>query len=534
MSTTGYLTQADIIKLKLLTDKAMLDSKQIGQMIAMDRASVKKRMMHEGVRYYDVDHDILKAKKTYYVEHVQFEDPTASNERLPHPFHRIMVDQKVSYLLGNPPTISVEKPDIVDKNNMTPEEQAETEASDVFREAITKALGTTFFDVLNDWAKGASNKSEEWLHFYITPKGKLAWTITDAEGIIPIYDTQYEEDLVGLVRYYTYEIIDEAGKAHTRLKVEWWTKQLVEYWIETMEHNFIYDTSYPVNPGPHWFTFNTQKPDDRSWNSWGLVPFVPLKNNSNGSTDLLPVKALIDAFDKIESGLVNDLNDFQELILVLKGYQALSAKAQQGLSELAIFKQNLRVHKVVTVAENGSVEPLRVEVPVEAKTKVMEILRREIFYFGMGVDLDSERFGGDASGVALKFLYSGLDLKANQLWRKMQESLKQAMVFIVTFINNTENTQYDPAKITFAANKTMIFNEKEKVESVMAASPAMSKETTLANLPYVDNVDMELKRIEAEEAKRLETAAALQDAAPDGQGGPGDAANGQGRQSTDQ
>lgn len=53
---------------------------------------------------------------------------------------------------------------------------------------------------------------------------------------------------------------------------------------------------------------------------FGEVPFIPFYNNNIHTDDLRNIKPLIDVYDKVYSGFINDLDDIQELIFVLSGY----------------------------------------------------------------------------------------------------------------------------------------------------------------------------------------------------------------------
>ncbi len=51
------------------------------------------------------------------------------------------------------------------------------------------------------------------------------------------------------------------------------------------------------------------------------LPFIPFRNNAIGTTDLEVVKELVDCYDKVYSGFINHLDDIQELIFILAGYE---------------------------------------------------------------------------------------------------------------------------------------------------------------------------------------------------------------------
>ncbi len=509
---TGYLNPTELTNLKIMADSAMINSNMLNDLIQRDLMSPLKRRMNEGVNYYNCKHDILDHINYYYVDSVKTEDKVKANNRIPHPFHKILVDQKTAYIVGKPVVVSVKPPEVEDEKNPTPEEQSLLEDAKEFQECLTEKLGKRFNKVLHDWVKGASNKSQEYVHFYITPvnpvtkKAELKYIICPAQQIIPIYDTQYEEELIAVIRYYTYDLIDAKGHMEQRYKLEYWDKNEVKYWAQNINNVFVHDPDYTVNPAPHWFSWNTQTPDEKINHAWGRVPFIPLWNNSELKTDLEAIKSLMDAYDSVKSGWMNDLEDFQELIYVLKDYQGVSEEARKGYSELGYFVHNLKTHKAIAVDGSGDVTTLKAEIPVEAKEKFLQITRKEIFYFGEGIDVDNEKFGNSPSGVSLKFLYASLDLKADRIQTNLEIVLEDFVWFVTEYINNSENKSYDYSEVQFTFNRAVIFNEKEKIDELVASGlKPLDQKTLLENHPLVDNVEMVLARLEAEKAAEIES-----------------------------
>jgi SPP1 family phage portal protein len=495
----SYLTATEIINYKLMADKALIDSSQIEDMINRDLISPIKLSMNEGINYYNGQHDYLTHKNKYIVDGKEIEDKLKANNLIIHPFLKTLINQKIAYIAGNQISVTVAEPDIEDEESPTTQESKNLTASQEFQTLLLEQLGDGFNDTVNDMIKGSSSKGIEWLHFYINKSGELKYVITPAQQIIAIYDTQYQDRLLYVIRFYAYDIIEPIkGKLATRYKVEWWTDKEVTYWEQQIDGTFVHDPNYELNPTSHWQSFNTNNPGVKLSHSWGKVPFVALPSNSDYTTDLKDIKALIDAYDKIKSGWCNDLQDFQELIYVLKGYEGISEAGKSGYSELGFFIQNLRVHKAIKVSSDGGVETLKAEIPIEAKTKFLEITRKEIFYFGEGVDITDEKISNSPSGVSLKILYAPLDMKANRMINKLKVCLKEFMWFVVEYINFRDKKKYDYKQIMFTINKSTIFNEKEIIDGLVASVGMISEKTILEKHPYVDDVDEEIARLEAD------------------------------------
>ena len=72
-----------------------------------------------------------------------------------------------------------------------------------------------------------------------------------------------------------------------------------------------------------------------------------------------------------------------------------------GETASAVAKK-LQINKAVQISDSsGNVEAKQVQLPVEGRLDWMQMLRKDIFHFGMGVDTDSDDWGKAASGVAL-------------------------------------------------------------------------------------------------------------------------------------
>jgi SPP1 family phage portal protein len=487
----GYLTQTEIINLGLLVNKVNLDTAKFKDLIDTDLSSQLKREAKQGVDYYNANHDILKFIRYYNIDGQKQQYVNKINNKIPHTFHKILVDQKVAYICGSPVTMSVE----------------DGEKSETIKNLLAEYMGNWFDECISEQVKGACNKTFETLHFYVDTQGELQYVIVPSEQVIPIYDTQYQNELLYVLRYYEVEDVTSNGnkiEKQKRYKVEWWDKESVTYYIENANGKYILDSSYPVNPTYHWQSIyvpnNGSAPTVMSSNSWGKVPFVILWNNEDELNDLHPIKALIDTYDKVKSGFINDIEEFNKLLFVLKGFEGLKGEDVPGQTKLQLFIENFIQEGAIVVGEEGKVDTIKGEIPIEARKTFLELTREEIFFFGEGVDVTQKSLGGDPSGVALKFMYSNLDMKANRLILKLKSALDEFVWFIVEWVNQTQGQKLDSSLIDFVITKSQIFNEKEKVDMLNSAKENISEQTYLENLPFVTDVKKEMELLKAERA----------------------------------
>src|SRR5690625_5242610 len=88
------------------------ETEKIGKQLEAKKPDIKliKKLINEhditkireGVLYYENENDILKRKQYAVIDGVKQVDPEKPNNRIPHGWHKLLVDQKTAYLVGNP------------------------------------------------------------------------------------------------------------------------------------------------------------------------------------------------------------------------------------------------------------------------------------------------------------------------------------------------------------------------------------------------------------------------------------------------
>ena len=479
-----YITDAQMISQRLAMEGKFSQSDVIKHIIADDLANKGKQYMRVGTRYYSGEHDILEhdfTEVTIYDENGVgrvHHNKNNSNEHVVHNFFAHHVDQKTAYILGRPLSVSVEG---ANDDPVRMELQGEITA-------IT--TDERFADMLNRWVTQASCKGSEWVHVYYTKSGELRYTVAPAEGIIPFYDTDNQAELVELIRYWDMQVV-QGKKQTTRKRVEWWTKDLVTVYDEDERGNYIRSNDYTPNPRPHWLL--TTKTDGRVIKRapmrFAAIPFVRLDNNDLCASDLQPIKSLQDAYNQLSSASTNNQIDLVELYWSVSGYGAETAGA---------IAKKLQLNHAVSVTDpNGKIDAKQVVLQTSERIAWMDMLRRDIYHIGRAFDESPERVG-NATTVALKMQYTGLDLKADQLILKLKLALKELFSFFVDEINRKKGTAYDASWIRVDVNKSMLHNDGETIEN-LEKSTRLPSSIYYAKHPYVDDPDQAAKEFAAEQ-----------------------------------
>ena len=214
-------------------------------------------------------------------------------------------------------------------------------------------------------------------------------------------------------------------------------------------------------------------------------------------TDLEPIKPLIDAYDLINSNYVNTVEDLKEIIWLINGY---------GAEDLLALIENLKINGVARTNDMaGKIDAKLLDIPYEARQALLKGLKELIYEFGRAVDTSNKDLIGQApSGVSLEFLYTDLDMKADDMIGGLTSALYEVLWYVLEDLKMQgkipqEINEFD-FKIEF--NKSRIFNETEKINT-LNNDTILSLKSKLEKHPLCDDVDVELQRIKDEKEENM-------------------------------
>lgn len=452
-------------KVNLLTTEEFI-SNEIKEFLATD----KRRLMEIGQNYYEVNNDILRRRLTRNTEQGLVEDINKINNKLAHGHYKNLVDEKVSYLLSKDYTLKSKDEDYI--------------------ELVKEVLAKDFQDTLNELAYEASNKGIGWLQVYVSEDGKLKTMVIPSEQCIPLWKDNSHKNLDGMIRFYNQTYYE--GKEKKKIvKIEYWTPEGVSFYIKDGD-NVIYDSETEINNGGQIAHYEK----DGEWRSFGKVPFIPFKNNRLEYPDIKFVKSLVDNYDLARSDVANLMEEVKNLIYVLKGY---------GGENLSEFMKDLNYYRAIKIddPQDGGVETLNPSIDIVAAQTHYEQLKRDIIENGQGVNKDLDKYGSSPSGIALKFLYSGLDLKCNALEVLFKRGFQELLYFIDIYLLEVGEGLEENVEIEMIFNRDIKINEAEAIDNCGKSKGLISDRTIMANHPWVRDVEEEGK-VQKEEIQYTE------------------------------
>lgn len=417
-----------------------LSNEELTKRILKWNTSKDKEDMKKAEKYYLSDNDINDRLFWMHTPSGKVKDVYRNNTRIASSFFQLLVDQKVSYCLSK---------DIIIKDISIP------------------------FDVndeIDSTAEEASIKSVGWCHIYADKEGLIKLKTINSEEIIEIDDGTIEKNVAYVIRIY--ELSDE---------------KFAELWDENYKYIYKLDKD-------NIYKYQEEYTHLDNGVSWGIIPFIPLYNNRKRTNDLLRIKCLIDAYDTVISDFANNFIDFQELILFIKNYNE-NVSTEQAAKELMEW---LKKYKIVSVRQDGALDIISKEVPYQARGEFLIILKKLIYSFGQGVDID-ELKGSSLTNVVVKAYFASLDIKANKFIKQCKKFIKELLKFANRYNEMKSQQTFDINKAEIIFNKSIIINEKEVIEGIAAAGEFTSLETQVANNPIVENSEEEMKKIKEDE-----------------------------------
>jgi len=427
------------------------------------QASDKRDWMVIGDRYYRCENDIYNRRIARKTDDGEIEDKSKANNRLAHGFVKNLVDEKIGYLLTKDYALKCDNEQYIQK--------------------VKEALGEYFQYALTRLGYEASNKGIAWLQVYINEQGKFGTMIIPAEQCIPLWKDNTHTELDGMIRMYVQTVYE--GKEKKKItRVEYYTPQEIYYYVIDGDHLIPDIEQHEGGPILHY-----KKGEEGR--SWGKVPFIAWKNNHLEYPDVRFIKSLVDSYDKSRSEIDNFIEETKNLIYVLKGY---------GGENLAEFMRDLNYYRAIKIddPEHGGVDTLTPKIDIAAAKEHFEQLKRDINEFGQGVPKDLDKFGNSPSGISLKFLYAGLDLKCNHLEVEFRQAFNQLLYFVNVYLAENGQGNYENEHVELIFNRDVQINESETIINIQNSKGIISDKTLIANHPWINDVEQELEQIEKE------------------------------------
>ena len=224
----------------------------------------------------------------------------------------------------------------------------------------------------------------------------------------------------------------------------------------------------------------------REENLLHALPLIPFSNNQDGSGDFEMVTGLVDAYNLLLSGAMDDMQSVANAFLALYGLL--------GTTEADIREANRT--RILSLTEGGRAEFITKDLNHEALSQLEGNLRRSILQLSMTPDLSDESFSGNASGVALQYKLWGIE----QVRSAKERSFTAGMSLLLEVLTGGLTTLGTPTDLTGTPvfYKNLPRNDADLAQTLLSLTPVLSVRTILEHLPWVSDPEEEMRRKAAE------------------------------------
>jgi SPP1 family phage portal protein len=420
------------------------------------KSDVRKGML-EGEAYYRNKTDIRNK-----LQDISWK----SNKKLEHGFAKKLVDQKIGYLLTKEPSIGTE--------------------NEAYGELLNDVFNRKMLKTLKNVGKEAINKGIAYLYVYFDETGVLSFKKFPSEQILPFWKDNEHTEIAAFLRIYK-ETIYMNGKKEVIDKVEYHHSNGINYFVlegskliadvpAGIERNF----NFKINEAPYL---------------WTRIPLIPFKYNEEEQPLIEMIKSLIDNYNSQASTNADLLADIPQFIYKLINY---------GGTDLKEFLSDLNMYRAVKLDAEGDVDKLQATPETDATEKELDRGRKSIYEFGRGVDTQDEKLG-NASGVALKYRYSDLDMDCNILESEFQASLEQMLWFVNQYFLMTGQGDFTKESVNIIFNRDIVTNESEVITDCSNSVGILDDKTIRENHPwYNEEVEQRLEEQKKKEKEELD------------------------------
>lgn len=122
----------------------------------------------------------------------------------------------------------------------------------------------------------------------------------------------------------------------------------------------------------------------------------------------------------------------------------------------------------------------------------------------MGYDGKDDKLSGNPNQMNIKSMYSDIDLDANRMEIEFQASFEDLLWFVNAHLNNSGKGNFIDTRVNVIFNRDIMMNETEVIENCQKSVGILSDETIISNHPWINDIKVELKRIESQKQNDID------------------------------
>ncbi|PHD98835.1 phage portal protein [Bacillus wiedmannii] len=224
------------------------------------------------------------------------------------------------------------------------------------------------------------------------------------------------------------------------------------------------------------------------------VPLIGFPNNEELQGDVDKAISLIEGYDRSFSDVNSEIEQFRLAYMIFKGVD---------IDEDTIEK--LKQTGALDVGENGEASFLTKDLNDNILEHHLDRLEKNICRFTKHVNLSDESFGGNLTGVAIRYKLLALETKSGTLEMKFTKSLRQQFKLLFDAWNLRSNKgELDYLCMTFQFTRNLPANLADEADVQSKLQGLVSEETRLSMLSVVSDPKAEIQKMQEEEVDSID------------------------------
>lgn len=219
-------------------------------------------------------------------------------------------------------------------------------------------------------------------------------------------------------------------------------------------------------------------------------PIVPLWANEEHQSAIVGLREQIDCYDLIKSGFANNVDEASIV------YWTLQNAGGMDDEDLAKFVQQMRdLHATVMDIDGAKAESHTIDVPYEAREKLLDRLNKDMYRDAMALDTENIAAGA-TTATQIRAAYENLNSKCDKLEYQ-----------VIDWLNGIMKVAGIEDEPTFT--RSQIINQTEMVEVLIQAAPYLSEDYVTQKILEImgdgDKAEKMLEDIDADAMGRITT-----------------------------
>lgn len=398
------------------------------------RSSREYQEARAGESYYNKHNVTIEnyQKFLYTLSGRQVKDIFSANYKLKTLFFRRLCIQQVQYVLGNGIKL----------------ENAKNKAK----------LGRDFDFQLQTAAKRAMAGGKAFGFWNYDHLEVFSYADTPAQpGFCPLYDEKTSNLMAG-IRFWYRVIGDDLVFRCTLYEQDGYTE-----YVQTGDDDI--EVAEPKRGYIKTIRSTAVGIEDEIEGNYGTLPIVPLYANDSHESELNGIRECIDCYDYIKSGLANDIDDTSGFYWVLKN--------EGGMDDvdLAKFIQRMKSVRAAVVEDGTEAEARTLDVPIEARKTMLEILRKDIYEDFQALDVNTLSAAAKTT-QEIQSAYQSQDNKCADF-----------EYYIIDFVQKILAVAEIDDNPTLTWNR--VLNQTETTSMVLQCANYLSDECIIQHLPFL-------------------------------------------------